>query len=287
MSASPVSVSFDPEQTRAACRLWHPKGNSLTLEMIESLRAALAPLPENPRLTLVTIEGAGDDFSFGAHVAEHTPEHIGRVLPAFHRLIMDLVELPVPTASVVRGRCFGGGFELALATDFIFAAGSASFSLPEIALGVFPPAASVLLPWRAGGALATRTILTGERRDARAWERDGLVTLVTADADLERDVTAWCASHLGGRVGDRAPARGDGRALRPGLGASSAAAVAGAAVPRGPDADRRRRRGHCRVPRETSARLAASLRRARRRHPADLRCAETAYSCKDRGWSST
>jgi cyclohexa-1,5-dienecarbonyl-CoA hydratase len=192
-------VSFDPEQTRAAFRLWHPKGNSVTLEMIESLRAALEPLPENSRLKLVTIEGAGDDFSFGAHVAEHTPDRIGRVLPAFHRLIMDLVELPVPTASLVRGRCFGGGFELALATDFIFAAESASFSLPEIALGVFPPAASVLLPWRAGGALAIRTILTGERRDARAWERDGLVTLVTAEADLERDVTAWYASHLGGR----------------------------------------------------------------------------------------
>src|SRR5690606_8128747 len=92
-----------------------------------------------------------------------------------HALIYDLLDAPAPTAAIVRGRCFGGGFELALACDFVFAADTASFSLPEIALGVFPPAASVLLPLRAGGARATRAILTGEVTAAGEWADAGLV----------------------------------------------------------------------------------------------------------------
>ena len=59
------------------------------------------------------------------------------------------------TAALVRGRCLGGGFEIALACDFIFAEEYAVFGLPEIALGVFPPAASALLPPRIGTARAT------------------------------------------------------------------------------------------------------------------------------------
>ena len=74
-----------------------------------------------------------------------------------HALIVDLLELPAPTAAIVRGRCLGGGFELALACDFIFAADDATFGLPEIALGVFPPAAS-------GAAAAAGRARRGHRR---------------------------------------------------------------------------------------------------------------------------
>ena len=61
------------------------------------------------------------------------------MLPDMHALIVDLLELPAPTAAVIRGRCLGGGFELALACDVVFAATDATFGLPEIALGVLPP----------------------------------------------------------------------------------------------------------------------------------------------------
>ena len=199
MAGQPVSVAFNSDETRAAFRLYHPKGNSLTLDMIEALRAGLESIAANPHLKLITIEGAGADFSFGANIPEHAPGAIERVLPAMHELIFDLLDAPAPTAALVRGRCLGGGFELALACDFIFATGDATFALPEIALGVFPPAASALLPWRVGGARATRAIVTGETRGAREWEAAGLLEVAAPDAELQHHVDTWFSRTLAPR----------------------------------------------------------------------------------------
>lgn len=177
----------------------HPKGNVLTIEVMAALRAALAEAGAHPHLRLVTLEGAGADFSFGAAIEEHRPGEIDRALPQAHALVADLLAIEAPTAAIVRGRCLGGGFELALACDFIFAAEDASFGLPEIALGVFPPAASILLPARVGLARATRAILTGEAGSAAMWREAGLVTLVAPAPELQARVEGWFAAHLAPR----------------------------------------------------------------------------------------
>lgn len=195
----PVSVAFNPGQTRAAFTLFHEKGNIVTADMVGALRSALEAVAENPHLKLITIEGAGSDFSFGASVPEHTADQIGRVLPEMHALIYDLLDAPAPTAALVRGRCLGGGFELALACDFIFAEEGASFGLPEIALGVFPPAAAALLPMRVGGARATRAILTGEATPAAAWQAQGLLELVSPSGGIQAAADEWFATHLAPR----------------------------------------------------------------------------------------
>ncbi|HEY0872694.1 MAG TPA: enoyl-CoA hydratase/isomerase family protein [Vicinamibacterales bacterium] len=195
----PVSVAFNPGQTRAAFTLFHEKGNIVTADMVGALRSALEAVAENPHLKLITIEGAGSDFSFGASVPEHTADQIGRVLPEMHALIYDLLDAPAPTAALVRGRCLGGGFELALACDFIFAEEGATFGLPEIALGVFPPAAAALLPMRVGGARATRAILTGEAATAAAWQAQGLLELVAPSGGLQAAADEWFATHLAPR----------------------------------------------------------------------------------------
>ena len=176
----PVSVSVDAAQTRAAFTLHHPKGNILTLEMIRGLRAALTSVSGNAHLKLITITGAGEDFSFGASIPEHAPGMIDQVLPEMHALIYELLDAPAPTAALVRGRCFGGGFELVLACDMIFADRGARFALPEIALGVFPPVASALLPYKAGSLPASYAILTGEETDAATWHSRGLVSMLAA-----------------------------------------------------------------------------------------------------------
>lgn len=192
----PVDVSFDPGLTRASLVFYERPGNIITADLVCQMRAVLEDLLDSPHLRLVTIEGAGADFSFGASVPEHTPDEIRRVLPEMHALIGDLVTLPAPTAAIVRGRCLGGGFELALACDFIFAADSASFGLPEIALGVFPPAGSVLLPVRVGASRASLAVLGGQARSAGEWRADGLVAFTAPAADLGDAVDDWYASTL-------------------------------------------------------------------------------------------
>jgi cyclohexa-1,5-dienecarbonyl-CoA hydratase len=194
--AQPVSVSVDSTQARAAFTLHHPKGNILTLEMIRGLRTALTSVSGNAHLKLITIAGAGQDFSFGASIPEHAPGMIDQVLPEMHALIYELLDAPAPTAALVQGRCFGGGFELALACDMIFAERGARFALPEIALGVFPPAASALLPYKVGSLSASYAILTGEETDAAIWQSRGLVSILAPSGKLQTAADEWFANHL-------------------------------------------------------------------------------------------
>lgn len=192
----PVTLVITPDRTRASLRLFHPKGNIVTLEMIEALTEGLITLGGEPHLRLITIEGDGPDFSFGASIPEHAPGQIELVLPEAHRLTMTLLDAPAPTAAIVRGRCLGGGFEVALACDLIFAAADATFGLPEVKLGVFPPAAAALLPARVGAARATAAILSGAPASAGEWLDAGLVTAVAPGPDLSGAIDRWFDTHL-------------------------------------------------------------------------------------------
>ena len=127
-------------------QLHAPPGNLLSLDLIRALGKALHDLESTPGITWLTIEGAGEEFSFGAKIQEHEPGLMATVLPA-------------PTAALVTGRCLGGGVELALVCDDILATDAATFGLPEIRLAAFPPVAAALLPLRVGASRATRAVV--------------------------------------------------------------------------------------------------------------------------------
>jgi cyclohexa-1,5-dienecarbonyl-CoA hydratase len=191
----PVASELTHDGSVLTLRFHHAKGNIITAEIVAALRTALAA-SRSPQLRLILLEGEGHDFSFGASVPEHAPGEIDRVLPAFHRLIVEMVSAPAATGALVRGRCLGGGFELTLACDFIFAADDSELGLPEISLGVFPPAASVLLPLRVGHARAVSAVLRGDARGAPEWRDAGLIELVAPAAALRAKVVEWYARHL-------------------------------------------------------------------------------------------
>ena len=192
----PVSTAFSEDGARAALRFAHPKGNILTREILAGLRAACEDLSRAPRLKLITLVSDGPDFCFGASVPEHAPGVIEHALPEMHELVRELLALPAPTAAVVRGRCLGGGFELALACDLIMAATGSTFGLPEIALGALPPVASVLLPAKAGYARAARAALTGAPQPVEEWVQAGLVTLTAPPDLIDTAVDHWYARHI-------------------------------------------------------------------------------------------
>jgi cyclohexa-1,5-dienecarbonyl-CoA hydratase len=176
-----------------------PKGNVISLDVIRELRRAIRTVSDAPAIKLVTIEGAGDHFSYGASVEEHRADAIHEVLPELHDLVRDLIAVPAPTAAIVRGRCLGGGFEVALACDFLFAATTAVLGVPEITLGVFPPAAAALLPVRIGVSRATHAILTGQTAPAQTWSDFGLTELLAPPQELEAAVDHWFDAHLAAR----------------------------------------------------------------------------------------
>ena len=173
------------------------KGNVLTRALLSELDGVLAAHAGDPHLKLVLFEGAGRHFSFGASVEEHRKAHVRAMLMTFHSVIRRLVGYPIATAALVRGRCLGGAFELALACNFILATEDARFACPEIALGVFPPVLAALGPLRLGGAWTDRLVITGAELDIRTAESIGLVTERIPDGvDPLEHAMEWFATRM-------------------------------------------------------------------------------------------
>jgi cyclohexa-1,5-dienecarbonyl-CoA hydratase len=80
----------------------------------------------------------------------------------------------IPTVALVKGHALGGGCELALLCDSVIAHEDATFGLPEISLGVFPPVAAVYFPALIGQNATMRLMLTGETIQAKEALRLGL-----------------------------------------------------------------------------------------------------------------
>jgi len=159
-----------------------PKANILDAAMIGAISQALDEHVTG-ETCLVVFEGAGDHFCFGASVEEHQADRAGDMLATFHGLFRKLADLAVPTAAVVRGQCLGGGLELASWCTWIIATATARLGQPEIKLAVFPPMASLLLPWRVGGGAALDLCVSGRSVTAEEALAMGLVSVVTEDPE--------------------------------------------------------------------------------------------------------
>jgi cyclohexa-1,5-dienecarbonyl-CoA hydratase len=169
-----------------------PKGNVLTMRMMDELREALAMHRDDRALKMVLLRGAGGTFSYGASVPEHRRDRASAMLAAFRELVRDIATHPAPVAALIEGRCMGGAFELALACHFLFATRTAVMGCPEVRLGVLPPVLAVLAPRRMAGALAERLLVTGADLDAEGADRAGLLTrLIDASLDPESAVLDW------------------------------------------------------------------------------------------------
>jgi cyclohexa-1,5-dienecarbonyl-CoA hydratase len=158
-----------------------PPGNVLDAEMMDGLIDALERHRPSPDLKGLLLEGAGEHFCYGASIPEHTPDRVAGMLRRFHRLVRGLFSVAVPTLASVQGRCLGGGLELAACCSFLFAAPGALFGQPEIRLGVFAPAASVLLPWRLGGGRALDLCVSGRSVGAAEALQMGLLHRIDPD----------------------------------------------------------------------------------------------------------
>ncbi len=178
-------------------RLARPKANIVDAEMIAALDGALLAHRAQTGLRGVLLDAEGPNFSFGASVEEHLPAQCAQMLASLHALILNMLEFPAPILVAVRGQCLGGGLEVALAGSLIFAAPEAQFAQPEMKLGVFAPAASVLLPYRVNQPLAEDLLLSGRSVSAEEARAAGLVQTVFEDP--ETAALAYFQQHLAGK----------------------------------------------------------------------------------------
>jgi len=172
MAEAPLKVWLEREGALLRLRLARPKANLIDAEMIRALREAFEAHRGNTGLLAALVDHEGPHFSFGASVPEHLAERCEEMLGSLHALIGAMLEWPKPILVSVHGSCLGGGLEFALAGHLMFVAPNAQLGQPEMKLGVFAPAASVLLPLRVGQARAEDLLYSGRSIDAQtalAW----------------------------------------------------------------------------------------------------------------------
>lgn len=176
------------------------KANILDSIMMGEITGFLAALKNKNDIKLITFEGGGNNFSYGASVAEHTKDKAAEMLEGFHKMFYSLIDLHIPALAKISGQCLGGGFELPLACNFIFTDKTAKMGQPEIILGVFAPPASVMLPLKIGYVRAEELLITGKIISADEAKSIGLVNEVFEDkAALEVATDEWIKKNILGK----------------------------------------------------------------------------------------
>ena len=196
-AASPLQDRIERNGTLLRLTLARPKANLVDAAMIAALHGAFVAYRGQAGLRGVLLDAQGPHFSFGASVEEHLPDRCATMLASLHALIIAMLEFPAPILTVVRGQCLGGGLELVLAGSMTFAAPDAQFGQPELKLGVFAPAASVLLPYRMNQPAAEDLLLSGRSIGADEAKTKGLVQVVVEDP--EAAALGYFDQHLAGK----------------------------------------------------------------------------------------
>ena len=193
----PLKVWLERDGALLRLRLARPKANIVDAAMIAALAGAIATHRDNAGLLAALVDHEGPHFSFGASVEEHLPASCEQMLRSLHDLLGAMFDWPWPILMAVKGQCLGGGLEFALAGNLLFAAPDAQFGQPEMKLGVFAPAASVLLPLRIGQARAEDLLYSGRSIDAQTALAWGLANELAEDPAAA--AAAYFEKHLAGK----------------------------------------------------------------------------------------
>lgn len=174
------SVRQELRGSVAVVTLARPKAlNALDTRTLAGIEAACRAVAEARQARALVLTGEGRAFAAGADIAElrdQTPVDAERFSRLGHAACAALEALPIPTIAAVNGVALGGGCELALACDWIYAAPNARFGQPEVKLGLIPGfGGTSRLARRVGIAWAKELVLTGEPIDVETAERIGLV----------------------------------------------------------------------------------------------------------------
>lgn len=162
--------------------------NALNSDVLADLSAAFGAYDKDPGQRCLVLTGAGEKaFAAGADIKQMYEMQAADFFlqDFFAGWQTGVVATRKPWIAAVNGFALGGGCELAMMADFIYAADTAKFGQPEIKLGVAPGmGGSQRLTRAIGKAKAMEMCLTGRMMDAAEAERSGLVAKVVPLASL-------------------------------------------------------------------------------------------------------
>jgi enoyl-CoA hydratase len=184
-----MSISYEYQDGIALVRFNRPeKLNALTLAMYRDLGDAFIAARDDDRVKVVILTGAGERaFCVGADLTESIPALAENKIDisAWDDAHMKHIDLHKPVISAINGLCFGGGFEIMLATDIRIASDDALFSLPEPSLGIVPAGGTLVrLTRQIAYAHAMELLLTAGRFSAARLMAMGVLNELTAPERL-------------------------------------------------------------------------------------------------------
>ncbi|WP_026907873.1 enoyl-CoA hydratase-related protein [Paucisalibacillus globulus] len=174
--------------------------NAFNYQMLKELQEIVQQIHLDKEIRAVIITGAGKrSFSSGADLKERktlTEPQVRRNVKAIRDCFDAIANLPQPTIAAVNGYCFGGGFELMIACDFVIAVKGAKMGLTETSWAIIPGAGGTQrLPRLIGEMKAKELILTAKKITAEeAYELGAVLRVVEENSLLEESVAL--ANHI-------------------------------------------------------------------------------------------
>jgi enoyl-CoA hydratase/carnithine racemase len=181
------TIRFERQNTIGRIVLANPPYNRLDLQFSGCLRQAVHDASESDIRVLV-VQAEGPHFSFGGEVREWPGKDVNwfrTFVAEVNQSYRAIEALRVPTIAAVQGVAFGGGFELALACDFVVATENAIFRCVEVTTGMLPIAGALQrLAERVGRGRASRFAMLGEPIPGLLAGQLGIATQVVPEAEL-------------------------------------------------------------------------------------------------------
>ena len=188
------NIVYEVKEGIATITFNRPKAlNALNGALLAELSQALDEIAADEDIRVLILTGAGDKaFVAGADISELATfdslkaKAFGR---RGHDIINKLQQLPIAVIAAVNGFALGGGTEISIACDFIYASENAKFGQPEINLGVIPGfGGTQRLPRLIGTNMAKELIYTGKMISAAEALQLGLVNKVIPHDSLMAEV---------------------------------------------------------------------------------------------------
>ncbi len=185
-----ANLIFELDEGVALVTFNRPKVlNALDAATIEELADAVGRIESDRAVRAVILTGAGDKaFVAGADIgamAAMTPLEARRFAERGHGVLARLEALPIPTLAAVNGYALGGGCEVAMGCDLVYASEKARFGQPEVNLGIIPGfGGTQRLTRRVGIMRALELVMTGDAVDAAKAKEIGLALEVLPAAEL-------------------------------------------------------------------------------------------------------
>jgi cyclohexa-1,5-dienecarbonyl-CoA hydratase len=186
------NILFDVNDNRAFLTINRQPMNILDIATMKEMNDAITSLNDNKNIKVLIITSSGEKaFSAGVDVSEHTEEKVEEMLRVFHDIFRNLSKLDQVTVAAAKGYTLGGGCEVALFCDMIFAADNLKIGQPEIKLSAIPPIALLIMPRLIGLKKASELLYTGKIIDAEEAERIGLVNKIVSLDAFDEELTSF------------------------------------------------------------------------------------------------